>query len=110
GPKWVFGFNAVTFVVSAAVIAAVPGRFSVGERATGDGGRIRDGFTLVGRTPLLRRLVATTTFAFAAFGVTLVADLPLTKHFGAGSVGYGLLTTLWGLGAVAGSWLAATTL
>jgi MFS family permease len=39
--------------------------------------------------------------------VTLVADLPLADHFDAGSVGYGLLTALWGLGAVAGSWAAA---
>jgi MFS family permease len=55
-------------------------------------------------------LIATTTLSFAAFGVTLVADLPLVEHFHAGSVGYGLLTTLWGLGAVVGSWIAARSL
>jgi hypothetical protein len=42
--------------------------------------------------------------------VTLVADLPLTSSFQAGSIGYGLLTTQWGLGVVAGSLLAARTL
>ena len=114
GPKWVFGLNAVTFAVSAVLIAVLPGRFSADVEPEAPGGRtsgnIRQGFTLVARTPVLRRLVATTTFTFAAFGVTLIADLPLTKHFGAGSVGYGLLTTLWGLGAVLGSWLAGTAL
>ena len=45
--------------------------------------------------------------SFAAFGVTLVADLPLVDHFDGGSLGYALLTTLWGAGAIAGSWLAS---
>jgi hypothetical protein len=51
----------------------------------------------------LRRLVAVTTVSFAAFGLTLVADLPLADHFNAGTVGYGLLTALWGLGR--GGWV-----
>ena len=41
-----------------------------------------------------------TALSFGAFGVTLVADLPLVDHFGGGAVGYAILTTLWGLGAV----------
>jgi hypothetical protein len=39
--------------------------------------------------------VAVAALSFAAFGVTLVADLPLADHFHAGSVGYALLTALW---------------
>jgi hypothetical protein len=50
-----------------------------------------------------RRLFMVTAASFAAFGITLVADLPLVDHFGGGPVGYALLTTLWGTGAVAGS-------
>jgi hypothetical protein len=53
------------------------------------------------------RLVSFTALSFAAFGVPVVADLPLADHFDGGSPGHGLLTALWGLGAIAGSWTAA---
>jgi MFS family permease len=53
--------------------------------------------------PGRRGLYAVTALSFAAFGVTLVADLPLVDHHGGGAVGYALLTTLWGFGAVMGS-------
>ena len=59
--------------------------------------------------PYRRGLVTVTTLTFAAFGVTLVADLPLVDHFDGGSVAYALLTTLWGTGAVVGSALARRT-
>ena len=48
-----------------------------------------------------------TALTFAAFGVTLVADLPLVDHLGGGATGYALLTTLWGTGAIVGSSVAA---
>jgi predicted MFS family arabinose efflux permease len=54
-----------------------------------------------------RLLVAVTALSFGAFGIILVADLPLVDHLGGGSVGYALLTTLWGIGAVGGSWAVA---
>ena len=54
-----------------------------------------------------RLLVAVTALSFGAFGVILVADLPLVDRLGGGSVGYALLTTLWGIGAVGGSWAAS---
>jgi len=54
-----------------------------------------------------RILVAVTALSFGAFGIILVADLPLVDRLGGGSVGYALLTTLWGVGAVVGSWAAA---
>jgi predicted MFS family arabinose efflux permease len=38
-------------------------------------------------------------------GPVLVAELPLAQHFGAGSVGYGVLVACWGGGAIAGSFL-----
>ena len=114
GPRLVFAINAVSFVVSAALLSISRGIFSAsrggpdapGPRAQG----ARAGFVAVWRDRVLRSLVLVTTCSFGAFGVTLVADLPLTASFHAGSVGYGLLTTLWGLGAVAGSLLAARTL
>jgi MFS family permease len=107
GSDAVFMVNAGSYVASAALLgrlpAARPGDRRMHLAVTG----IMVGFRVVARDRLLGRLVAVTALSFAAFGVTLVADLPLADHFDAGSVGYGLLTTLWGLGAVAGSWAAA---
>ena len=69
----------------------------------GSGGRWRT----VGADRQRRRLLAVTALAFAAFGVTLVADLPLVDHLGGDVTGYALLTTLWGAGAIVGSSVAA---
>ena len=107
GADVVFAVNTGSYLASAALLRRLPRPASEAARADRPGGGVLDGFRLVGRDPSLRRLVTVTVVAFAAFGVTLVADLPLAERFGAGSVGYGLLTSLWGLGAVAGSW--ATT-
>jgi predicted MFS family arabinose efflux permease len=41
----------------------------------------------------------------AGVGPILVAELPLTRMFGVGSAGYGLLAGSWGAGAIAGSFL-----
>ncbi len=104
GPRSVFALNVGSFLVSALVIARTPGSFSEREEAVVDGptARWRDLAADRGR----RKLFTVTALSFAAFGITLVADLPLVDHFGGGAVGYALLTTLWGVGAVAGSLVA----
>jgi DHA3 family macrolide efflux protein-like MFS transporter len=107
GPRAVFGLNVVSFLVSGALIARMPGRFAE-DRAPGEGAPTQRWRTVLGDR-CRRRLFAVTALSFGAFGVTLVADLPLVDHFGGGSVGYALLTSLWGTGAVVGS-LAATRL
>ena len=104
GARSVFALNVCSFLISALVIARTPGSFSERTEAVAEGptARWRD----VAADRRRRRLFAVTALSFGAFGVTLVADLPLVDHFGGGAVGYALLTTLWGLGAVAGSLVA----
>ena len=68
------------------------------------------GYTLVWRTSAVRRLVAITALSFAAFGLALVADLPMADLLGAGPVGYAAITTGWGAGAIGGSWIAGRTM
>jgi MFS family permease len=106
GPRWVFGVNAVSFAVSAAVIARLPGRFSEG-RDPGDDAAPPLRWRTVLADRVRAKLYLVTGLSFGAFGVTLVADLPLVDELGGGSVAYALLTSLWGIGAVAGS--TATT-
>ena len=106
GPQAVYALNVVSFLVSALVIARLRGTFAAAagtDRAHGAGGRWRT----VAADRQRRRLFAVTALTFAAFGATLVADLPLVDHLGGGATGYALLTTLWGTGAIVGSSIAA---
>ena len=105
GPNAVFGLNVVTFVVSARLLARLPGTLAEARPPSTDVATATWRAVLADRRR--RLLVAVTALSFAAFGVILVADLPLVDHLGGGSVGYALLTTLWGIGAVFGSWAAA---
>ena len=105
GPGAVFGLNVLSFLVSALVIARVRGTFAADGPAPQ--AETRGRWRVVAADPQRRRLFAVTALSFAAFGVTLVADLPLVEHLGGGATGYALLTTLWGAGAVVGSSVAA---
>lgn len=105
GPNAVFGLNVVTFVVSARLLARLPGTLSEARPSSAEPSHATWRAVLADRRR--RLLVAVTALSFGAFGIILVADLPLVDHLGGGSVGYALLTTLWGIGAVAGSWAAA---
>jgi MFS family permease len=107
GADAVFMVNAASFLASAALLGRLPAERTGHRRMHLPVTGILVGFRVVAHHRTLGPLVAVTALSFAAFGVTLVADLPLADHFDAGSVGYGLLTALWGLGAVAGSWAAA---
>lgn len=103
GAPTVFILNAASFVVSALLVASVRRPFSA-ERTDDDGHHgVRAGVRFILGDPVLR----TMTIAFAVFAVSvgsvLVAELPLAESFGAGSTGYGLISTLFGTGALIGS-------
>jgi MFS family permease len=103
GAGWVFRLNAASFVVSAVLVAGVRGSFS-GRRDDAQEHRgLRAGFRFVMRDRDLRTL----TLAFAVFvlavGSVLVAELPLVASFHRGSLGFGLMATFWGTGALAGA-------
>jgi len=103
GAPAVFLFNAATFVVSALLVASVTGTFSRQRTEQESYRGVRAGVRFMMSQPLLR----TMTIAFAVFAVSigsvLVAELPLATSFGTGSIGYGLISTMFGLGALAGS-------
>ena len=106
GPRSVFGLN-VVLPISALLIARMPGTFRESPAGAADPAHDAGRWRPVLADRYRRRLFAVTALSFAAFGVTLVADLPLVDHFGGGSVAYALLTTLWGTGAVVGSTVAS---
>lgn len=101
GATPVFAANAATFLASALLLtrirAPLSGRVSRSARGALAGVRI------IGASRLLLALTAISVLVFGAFGVAVVADLPLAVHFGAGSLGYGLITAVWGGGSVVGA-------
>ena len=102
-PSLVFGVNAASFGISASLIALISQPF--GTIAPKES-RIRDGLKVIVAQTRLRSLVGTSTLTFGAIGIALVSDVPLAHSFGAGSVGYALLSSLWGAGALLGAWVA----
>jgi MFS family permease len=113
GAPWVFGINAVSFVLSAVLVVSVRARF-VGDRSDeGEHKGIWAGFRFLVREPVLRRIALAWLVLVLGIGMSTVADVPLVKLFDAGSSGFGLLIAFWGagsiLGSLAGRWLSAET-
>jgi MFS family permease len=106
GPRAVYAINVVSFVIAAWMISRLRGTFATvrPDRAAGTQGHNR--WRRIAADRPRRRLFVVTALTFAAFGITLVADLPLVDHLGGGATGYALLTTLWGAGAIVGSTVA----
>jgi MFS family permease len=107
-PSAVFGANAVCFAASAALIWTVRGSFADPERTaeeTAEHAGLRAGFRFILADPVLRLITLAWIVLLFLLGPVLVAELPLARSFGAGSVGYGVLAACWGGGAIAGSFL-----
>jgi MFS family permease len=108
GSGAVFAVNAVTFLVSAAVVATVRARFSrdrqQGREADEHKG-LRAGFRFLFGDSVLRAISLAWLMLVLGLGMTMVADVPLVSLFHAGSFGYGLLIACWGGGSIVGSLL-----
>ena len=105
GPGAAFGVNAVTFLVSAALIASVSGRFSEQRDGPLRGGALA-GFRFVATSPLLRSLAIGWFLFLIGIGLMLVSELPLARLLGAGSLGYGIMVSSWAAGSLVGSLVA----
>jgi MFS family permease len=111
GAALVFAVNAATFLFSGIVIALTAGHFGGSEHRTHAhrAGELFAGFRFLISNRRLALLAAASALAYAAFGAALVIDPALSRYFHAGSIGYGLLTAVWGAGAVVGAIVAGRT-
>jgi MFS family permease len=110
-PEPGYWINAASFLVSAALLARIPGRKLQAAKAVSEG-HVRDlvaGISLVLRSrPLLTVFVAWNVF-FLAFAGINVAEISFAKDaLDAGDFGFGLLIGASGLGLVLGSFFAGT--
>ena len=113
GTDAAYWINAVTFLVSAALLVRIPHRLLQAAPAASEG-HLRDlaaGFALVRRSRALATvLIAWGAAMFAVAGVN-VAEIALAKDaFDAGDFGYGLMLATTGFGLVLGSLYAATAI
>jgi MFS family permease len=117
----VFLVDAVTFLVSAWLIASVRRAFSapltvpavdavdadavVQEPASREGG-----FQYLRRNRTVRLVTASACISTFATAFSMTAEVPLAFDLGAGALGLGALAACWGLGMVIGSWYAGRAL
>ena len=115
GAAWVFGINAVSFLLSLLLTISVHGRFSseahADEAAEHQG--LTAGIRFLWREPVLRRMSLAWLVFVLGRGMGMVADAPLAESFGKGATGFGLLIAAWGsgsvLGSAAGRWMSPKT-
>jgi MFS family permease len=111
GASLVFAINAASFAASGLMISLTPGSFG-GRREHSIGHRGTDlfaGFRFILSNNRLAPLAAASALAYGSFGAAVVIDPALSRYFHAGAIGYGLLTTVWGAGAVLGALVAGRT-
>jgi MFS family permease len=96
----VFALNTITFLISALLIASTKGDFrpSLAYR-----GQLAAGFAFLRRNDVLRPVTLAYGLAFIGVGVSVPAEIMISTDFGAGSLGYGALIVLWGIGAIFGA-------
>jgi MFS family permease len=99
----VFALNAVTFVISAALVFSIRARLrpEPGERRRRNGPGV--GFAFLVRNPELRRVTVAFAVIFLGIGITLPAEIALAAGFGVGASGYGALVALWAAGGLIGA-------
>ena len=111
GPNASYWINAVSFLISAALVARIPARLLQSETALSRGHwtDLKDGFTTVLRSrPLLAVLVGW-GLALSGTGAIGVSEVFMAKNtLGAGDFGYGLIYGAIGVGLVIGSFWSSS--
>jgi MFS family permease len=103
GASWVFAINAISFVLSSSLIWSVRANFA-GEREDEEEHRgLVAGFRFLLRQRVLRRIAMAWVLFVLGIGMAMVADVPLVDLFDAGSVGFGVLIGVYGVGSILGS-------
>ncbi|HZO97671.1 MAG TPA: MFS transporter [Gaiellaceae bacterium] len=110
GPHLAYWANAVTFALSAALVAPIPGRLLQSDRPIGRGHwrDLAEGYAAVRRSPALMCVLVAWSTVMLASGLVNVAEVFLAKRsYGSGDLGFGLLWAGTGVGLVAGGLAAA---
>ena len=102
-----FGINAVSFLVSAALVWGVRGNFQKRRAANEDKPAkvpFTAGLRIVWNSRVIRLVVIAEVVAYSVVGWAMVSDAPLARIFDVGALGFAALISFWGLGMLIGSW------
>jgi MFS family permease len=111
GPNLSYWINAVSFLVSAALLIRIPARLLQSETALSRGHwkNLKEGFSTVLHTRALLAVLVGWGLALAGTGAIGVSEVFMAKNtLDAGDFGYGLLYGSVGLGLVIGSFWSST--
>jgi MFS family permease len=105
----VFVLNAVSFAASAALVWSIraPFKGAVDEVEHSGARGILAGFRFLRRDRVQLVLTIAWMVLLLGIGMAIVADRPLAADFSVGSIGFGVMLGVYGVGAVVGSWLAS---
>jgi MFS family permease len=104
--RYAYAANAASFIVSALLVLSVTTRFQAVREETEEPGTIWTGFRVIFADPVLRALTVVWTVLFLTIDVAIVADLLISRAFGWGIFGYGLINAFFGGGALLGAFVA----
>jgi len=110
GPNLAYVVNAVTFGISAFLVAWIPGKLLQSDRPIGRGrwSDLTEGYSVVRHSRALKCVLVVWSIVMAASGIVNVAEVFLAREsFSAGDFGFGLLWAASGLGLVIGGLVAA---
>jgi MFS family permease len=110
GPNLAYVVNAVTFGISASLVAWIPARLLQSDRPIGRGrwSDLTEGYSVVRHSRALKCVLVVWSIVMAASGIVNVAEVFLAREsFSAGDFGFGLLWAASGLGLVIGGLVAA---
>ena len=113
GPHAAYWINAVTFLVSALLLAGIPSGLLQAAQAEGHGYRrdLAEGFELIRRSRALLTILVAWNVVMLAIAGANVSEVVLAKDaFDAGDFGYGLLVGATGVGLALGSLFAGSFL
>lgn len=102
-----FALDAISFLVSALFLAMVPFSRPSREGAASFFGEFRSGLGYLALSRIPLAVVIGASLIVFTTDLTTPAEIFLARHFGAGTEGYGVLVSLYGVGMVAGSGLMA---
>lgn len=100
-----FALDAISFLVSALFLAMVPFSRPSREGAASFFGEFRSGLGYLALSRIPLAVVVGASLIVFTTDLTTPAEIFLARHFGAGTEGYGVLVSLYGVGMVAGSTL-----
>lgn len=113
GAPWVFFGNAISYLLSVALVVSVRADFADPERVAGEAEThkgLAAGFRFIRRDRVLTWLLLSWVVFIVGMASTIIADPVLADEFGWGSLGYGLITSCWGAGTIVGAWLGRNIL